>query len=130
MLDGSETSLQALDLAINRAIERRTSVTCLAIIPPRLWRAKQGQFQMAPEKHDESFAHELVTAAREQCRKANVDARTLVRSGSPAAVLVEEAGRGYDLLVLGERRPLTGAPSLAAIVRGRVPVPVDVVSEP
>jgi len=104
-------------------------VTCLAIIPPRLWRAKQGQFQMAPEKHDESFAHELLAAARARCEHARVEAHTLVRAGSPAAVLVEEAGRGYDALVLGERRAATGAPSLASIVRSRVPVPVEVVAE-
>jgi nucleotide-binding universal stress UspA family protein len=129
LLDGSETSERALDLAIERALERRLPVTCLAVVPPRLWRAKQGQFQMAPETHDELFAADLVAMARDRCEKHGVDARTLVRCGALAAIIVEEAREGYALVVLGERRSLTGAPSLASIVRDRLAVPVDVVAE-
>ncbi|SRR5260221_8437281 len=128
-LDGSATSEQALEVAIERALARVIAVTCLAIIPPRLWRAKQGQFQMAPEKHDESFAQELVAMGKERCEKQGVEARTNVRAGSPAAIIVEEAARGYELIVLGERRSLTGAPSLASIVRERIPAAVEIVRE-
>lgn len=39
-----------------------------------------------------------------------------VRTGAPAHVIAEEAGRGYDALVMIERRSLTGAPPLARVV--------------
>jgi nucleotide-binding universal stress UspA family protein len=128
LLDGSETSEHALEHAIGIALERSLPVTCVAVIPPRLWRARQGQFQISPEKHDESFARELLAAGRGRCEKAGVGVRTIVRSGSPAAVLAEEAAT-YDVLVVGERRPIEGAPTLASIVSGRVATPIEVVRE-
>lgn len=130
VLDGSETAERALDVAIEHAVERSLPVTCLAIVPPRLWRAKQGQFQMSPETHDEAFAQELAAGGRDRCEKHGVAAATLVRAGAPASVIVDEARQGYDLVVLGERRSLTGAPTLASIVRDRLPVPLEVVRDP
>src|SRR5260221_7959974 len=105
-LDGSATSEQALEVAIERALARVIAVTCLAIIPPRLWRAKQGQFQMAPEKHDESFAQELVAMGKERCEKQGVEARTNVRAGPPARSRVAERARVYDLIFLDDRETL------------------------
>jgi nucleotide-binding universal stress UspA family protein len=127
LLDGSETAERALDRAIELAARDGLPVTCLAVIPPRLWRAKQGQFQMSPEKHDEEFAQELSRAGRDRCIKHGVDAGTRVRSGAPARIVVEEAANGYAHVVLGERPSLTGAPTLASIVRGRIAATLDVV---
>ena len=128
-LDGSATSERALDVALTRAEKTGAPVTLLAIIPPRLWRAKQGQFQVSPDSHDEEFARMLIADAKARCEKRGVKAYERVRSGSPAEIIVEEAERGFELIVIGERRHLAGAPTLVSIVRDRMPVPLEIVEE-
>lgn len=129
VLDGSETSRRALDLAIERARDRGLPVTLLSIVPPRLWRARRGQFQVAPEKHDEEFARTLLAEGKRACKAAGVQASSRLRSGPPAEVILEEASRGFDLVVLGERRNQVGAPTLVSIVKGRLASPLEVVAE-
>ena len=129
VLDGSATSERAVDVALAYAEKAGESVTLLAIIPPRLWRAKQGQFQVPPDNHDEAFAHSLIAAAKARCAERGVKAIGRLRSGPPAHVIEEEAARGYEMVVIGERRNLVGAPSLVSIVRDKLPVPLEVVEE-
>lgn len=114
--DGSTLADRALDAAVARALATGASITLLAVIPPRLWRARRGQYQISAEKHDEEFAREQLGRARERCTAAGVHAEIRVRTGPPASVIAEEAGKGYAALVIAERRSLVGAPSLARIV--------------
>ena len=80
------------------------------------WRARRGQFQISPEKHDEEWALEQLGRAHDRCRAAGVHTEQLVRTGPPAQVIAEEAARGYLAVFLSERPSLTGAPSLARII--------------
>jgi nucleotide-binding universal stress UspA family protein len=114
--DGSSIGDRALVVAIDRAIVADATITLLGVIPPRLWRAKRGQFQMAPEKHDEEFARAQLERAKERCREAGVKSESRVRTGAPAHVIAEEAGRGYGAVVIAERKSLTGAPTLSRVV--------------
>jgi nucleotide-binding universal stress UspA family protein len=123
--DGSSIADRALVVAIDRATASGATITLLGVVPPRLWRAKRGQFQMAPEKHDEEFARDQLSRAQERCRKAGVKTQTRVRAGAPAHVIAEEAGRGYGAVVIAERRSLTGAPTLSRLVA--IPDGVEIV---
>jgi nucleotide-binding universal stress UspA family protein len=114
--DGSSIADRALEAAITRAAAAAGSITLLGVVPPRLWRAKRGQFQIPPEKHDEEFAREQLHRALVRCKEAGVKADIRVRTGAPAQVIAEEAARGYEVLVMIERKSLTGAPPLARIV--------------
>lgn len=126
--DGSSVAERALDAAVERARADATSITLLAVLPPRLWRARRGQFQMAPEKHDEEWARAQLSRAHQRCRLAGIHAEELVRTGPPALVIGEEAGRGYAALFLATRPSLTGAPPLARVVR--VPAACEIVMVP
>lgn len=116
LYDGSSASDRALGFALERAGEIGATITILAVVPPRLWRAKRGQFQIPPHKHDEEFARAQIARAKATCRAAGIRSEGRVRTGAPVRVVSEEAGRGYRMLVLGNRGSPTGAPSLAALV--------------
>jgi len=124
--DGSSIGDRALVVAIERATASGATITLLGVVPPRLWRARRGQFQMSPEKHDEEFAREQLLRARDRCREAGVKTETRVRVGAPAHVIAEEAGRGYAAVVIAERRSLTGAPTLSRVVA--IPEGVEIVA--
>ena len=114
--DGSSIADRALEAAIERASKSEGSITLLSVVPPRLWRARRGQFQTPPEKHDEEFAREQLHRAQMRCKEAGIKTDLRVRTGPPAQVIAEEAARGYEALVMIERRSLTGAPPLARVV--------------
>jgi nucleotide-binding universal stress UspA family protein len=114
--DGSSIGDRALHAAIDRARALGADVTVLAVMPPRLWRARQGQFQIRPDKHDEEWAREQLARARQMVREAGLKAETLIRTGPPAHVIAEEAARGYAALLLPTRASMTGAPPLARYV--------------
>jgi nucleotide-binding universal stress UspA family protein len=116
LYDGSTVSSRALDAAIERARFHSTGITVLAVVPPRLWRAKQAQFQAPMEKHDEEFAKQQIELAKGVCKEAGVTVKGLLRAGAPLQVIVEESGKGFEAVVIGDRRSPTGAPSLAALV--------------
>jgi nucleotide-binding universal stress UspA family protein len=114
--DGSSVADRALRLTIERALEIGASVTVLGVVPPRLWRARQGQFDVPAEKHDEEFAHEQIRRARMTFGRAGVHSEGRVRTGPPVAVITEEAAQGYSMVVLATRPTPTGAPDLAMLV--------------
>ena len=114
--DGSSVGDRALRTAVERALELQASVTVLGVVPPRLWRAKQGQFVIPPEKHDEEFAHEQIRRARHAFGEAGVHSEGRVRTGPPVTVISEEAAHGYAMVVLATRPTPTGAPDLAMLV--------------
>lgn len=117
LFDGSALAERALLYAIDRAQEMSTGITILAVIPPRLWRARRGQFQIEPYRHDEPFARAQLARAKEICRDKGIRARGRVRSGAPIQVLIDEASKGYALVVIGERRNPSGAPGLGGLLR-------------
>jgi nucleotide-binding universal stress UspA family protein len=125
--DGSSVAERALGIAVDRARDGGSSgVTILAVIPPRLWRAKRGQFQIPPDKHDEEFVRTQIAHAKVVCGEAGIRCEGQVRTGPPVRVISEEAARGYGVVVLPSRPSLTGAPSLAALVR--VPASCEIVA--
>jgi len=115
--DGSSIGDRALEVAIARARTADATMTLLGVVAPRLWRAKRGQFQVSPEKHDEEFAHGQLDRAKIRCRDAGVRVETLVRTGPPAHIIAEEAANGYEVVFLAERRNMSGAPPLSSIVK-------------
>ena len=114
--DGSSVADRALVVAIARARSENATITLLGVVAPRLWRARRGQFQVSPEKHDEEFADAQLAVAKQRCVEADLRVETLVRTGPPAHVIAEEAANGYRTVVLPERRSLSGAPPLSAVV--------------
>jgi len=115
--DGSTVADRALKRTIERALAIQASVTVLGVVPPRMWRAKQGQFLIPPEKHDEEFAHDLVRHARHAIAEAGVHSEGRVITGPPVTVITAEAAQGYSIVVLATRPTPTGAPDLAMLVR-------------
>lgn len=124
LFDGSAVAQRALLYAIDRAQAMSTGITVLAVIPPRLWRARRGQFQVQPYRHDEPFARAQLARAKDICRARGIRARGRVRNGAPIEVLIDEASKGYALVVIGERRNPSGAPSLGALLRDQAPCEV------
>jgi len=114
--DGSSVADRALEVAIDRARSADATITLLGVVAPRLWRAKRGQFQVSPEKHDEEFADRQLERAKHRCTEASLRAETLVRIGPPAHVIAEEAARGYRTVVLPQRRSLSGAPPMSSVI--------------
>ena len=114
--DGSSVADRALEVAITLARTGDATITLLGVFAPRLWRARRGQFQFSPDKHDEEFAEAQLERAKLRCTEAKLRAETLVRIGPPAHVIAEEAARGYRSVVLPERRNLSGAPPLSSII--------------
>ena len=115
--DGSSVADRALERTIERAVAIQASVTVLGVVPPRLWRAKQGQFVIPEEKHDEEFAHDQVRHARQAIAQAGVHSEGRVITGPPVSVITDEATHGYAVVVLAARPTFTGAPDLAMLVR-------------
>ncbi len=124
--DGSSVAERALDAAVARAQADTASITLLVVLPTRLWRARRGQYQLSPEKHDEDWARAQLARAHARCREASVHAEELVRTGPPARVIGEEAARGYAALFLATRASLTGAPPLARVIS--VPAGCEIVT--
>jgi nucleotide-binding universal stress UspA family protein len=115
--DGSSVADRALEVAIVRAKSDDATVTLLGVVAPRLWRAKRGQFQVSPEKHDEEFAREQLDRAKKRCREAGIRVETRVRVGPPAHVIAEEvAAHAFRVVILAERRSLSGAPALSSVI--------------
>ena len=115
--DGSSVGDRAVHVTIERALAIQASVTVLGVVPPRLWRAKQGQFVIPPEKHDEEFAHDQIRRARLAIGEAGIHSEGRVITGPPVTVITDEASHGYAVVVLATRPTPTGAPDLAMLVR-------------
>jgi nucleotide-binding universal stress UspA family protein len=114
--DGSTIADRALDVAIARALSDDATITVLTVVPPRLWRAKRGQFQIPPDKHDEAFVREQLLRAKGRCVEAGVRVETRTRTGPPAQVITEEALKGFEVVVVPERQNMSGAPTLAKVL--------------
>jgi nucleotide-binding universal stress UspA family protein len=129
VFDGSGLGERALGHAIERARALHTGVTVLCVIPPRLWRGRRGQFQLpAVDRRDEEFARGQIARAKELARTKGIRARGKLRRGSVASVLVDEASKGYALLVMGDRINPSGARSLGSLIRENAPIDVELVA--
>lgn len=120
VFDGSTLSGRAAHRAADLARERASEVTVLVVTPPRLWRGKRAQFEIPLESRDEAFARSLLAAAKEMFGALGVKASGRLRSGRPAEVIADEASRGFDLVVLGDRQNPSGAKTLGEIVRDQI----------
>lgn len=129
LFDGSALAERALDHAIDRARELGTGVAVLSVIPPRLWRSRRGQFQLpAVDSRDEEFARAQIARAKEIARAKGIRIRGKLRRGAVIGVLIDEASKGYALLVIGERANPSGARSLGSLIRENAPIDVELVA--
>jgi nucleotide-binding universal stress UspA family protein len=128
VFDGSDVSKRALSSAIERARARNAPLTVLAVIPPRLWRAKRGQLQVPPYRHDEPFVREQIAHAKDLARREGVRVGAKIRTGPPAHVIADEAAKGYSLVIMGDRPNAAGGPTLGGMVRQQTICEVELVS--
>ena len=87
--DGSKTAAKAVDRAVDVARAAGASLTIFSVGEP-----------------DQASAVVGNEAARHKARGVTIETRTA--AGDPASALVDEAERGYDLLVVGNKG-MTGA---------------------
>jgi nucleotide-binding universal stress UspA family protein len=135
-IDASQTSMTALEEAIDVARSDGARLTLVGVAtPPRLVFAA-GQLSVPYPTQDE-----LVRSVREMLERAealvppDVPVSTVVRAGSPAAEIVKRARDGeHDLVVVGSHgRGLVGSALLGSVSRAvaaRTPVPVLVAGRP
>lgn len=127
-VDGSESSLRALDRAIELA-EDGAEVTALHVFPPRLDRDVVSQFEFEPEDLDAQFAEEVMSKVRARFEEARLKAKTFIEEGEVAEVIADRAAVGeYDLILVGGRHTTGGKLfDLAEILRKKSQVKVEVV---
>ena len=97
--DGYEHSLGALEEVAELASDGRASVTVLSVVPPDARGSKSGG-HVGLRPH----AHEDVARAHAFLRSRGIESEMKIAYGDPAREIVAEAGRGYDLVVVGSRR--------------------------
>ena len=107
-IDGSETSIKALDHAVGLAKVHGSSINLIAVIEElklpfgaqyRLW---------ANESHQELMRTSLESLNKEMMRvkdsKPRIKVDAIVREGDPASIIVRVADEeGYDLIVIGRK---------------------------
>jgi nucleotide-binding universal stress UspA family protein len=134
-IDGSDFSLQAVDLAASLAKEQGSSCTVLTvvdIVPAAALAAATPDLVNAWLKTLDEQAHVAVNEAVDRMRAAGIEANAEVAKGSPADAIVEMAKRqAGDLIVMGShgrsglRRLFLG--SVAESVLRSAPMPVLIV---
>jgi len=145
-VDGSEFSIKAVE-ASTRVVDPKTgSVTIVMVVEPQVMNTYQpfyDTFKPAEQgtpatilptplyKSRLKEAEEVVQRAREIVSSAGITVDTKVLEGEPARTIVEEARKGYELIVIatwglkGIRRHILG--SIAAKVVQEAPCSVLVV---
>jgi len=107
-IDGSETSIKALDHAVGLAKVHGSSINLIAVIEElklpfgaqyRLW---------ANESHQELMRTSLESLNKEMMRvkdsNPRIEVDAIVREGDPASIIVRVADEeGYDLIVMGRK---------------------------
>ena len=131
-IDGSDFSLQAVDLAASLAKEQRatcTALTVIDIIPAAALAAATPDLVNAWLETLEEQAHIAVDAAVSRMRLAGAQANGEVAKGFPPDLIMEVAKRNHgDLIVMGShgrsglRRLFLG--SVAESVLRSSPIPV------
>ncbi|MEV5607570.1 universal stress protein [Streptomyces sp. NPDC052225] len=124
-VDGSESSLRALDWAVDEAARRSVA---LRVVHGSRWEWYEGH-QPSFELHRGSvrqYTEHIVAQAAERAgqRSAEVKVETLVVPEDPAAALIE-AGRDASAVVVGSR----GRGALTGLLLGSVSLPVAAYAE-
>jgi nucleotide-binding universal stress UspA family protein len=135
-IDFSETSEQALELAIELAIRNGAGLTLLHVYQVPGFAFPETIVPAPPEMLDRMIADERAGLERlaDRARARGVRAEVEQVPGAPATEIVERAGRDCDLVVVGThgrtgiRHALLG--SVAERVVRRSPVPVLTVRAP
>lgn len=133
-IDGSDRSLQALEMAATFAAEQGADLTICTIVDPSKAAAMAfGDPAMSNACFDalEDEAKAMVAEAAERVQKAVV-AHTAVICGRPVESIVQYAGEnGCDLIVVGShgrsgiQRALLGSVAEGVIRHASVPVLID-----
>jgi nucleotide-binding universal stress UspA family protein len=103
-LDGSPSSLRALEQAVDLAQAGNAKLTIVTVAPPASSYVALGGLSPASMQDElDTWAHDILTAAAASVPD-DVVVHTVQRSGRAGPQVVEElATGGYDLLVLGTR---------------------------
>jgi nucleotide-binding universal stress UspA family protein len=129
--DGSEASAEALDVAIDMALERHATLHVLTVRPPR----PAGRRSVGPpilEVEMRGGPKRITEAAVQRAHKSGVDATPHVADGHIVRCIADAASAvGADHLVVGSR----GRGSMSAAMLGSVshalvrhsPVPLTIV---
>lgn len=127
-IDGSETSLRAVDKAAELA-KQGASITALHVFPPRLDRDLVSQFEIEPEDLDAQFARRCIEDAERRFREEGVEASFISKEGPVAEGICAEGERGdYDLILIGGRAGVSAKVyDLAEVVRRKAKLPVEII---
>lgn len=106
-VDGSGSSIYALDYAANLAQQNNAELTLLSVVEniPTMYTAGAGaaiseNMQEISMENYKKMHHEQIERLKEIYPQLEITA--LIRKGKPASVVVE-AGAGSDLIVVGHR---------------------------
>ena len=131
-LDGSPLAESVIDYVERMADPARTTVTLLQVVAP----VKPGSLLRLDESaalrtiaDQRAKAEEYLERIRARLARRRIAARTVVRAGDPAAIIVDRArAEGVDLITLtthgrtGLRRLLMGSVAEAVLRKSSVPV--------
>jgi len=131
-LDGSPLAESVIDYVERMADPARTTVTLLQVVAP----VKPGSLLRLDESaalrtiaDQRAKAEEYLERIRARLARRRIAARTVVRAGDPAAIIVDRArAEGVDLIALtthgrtGLRRLLMGSVAEAVLRKSSVPV--------
>jgi len=107
-IDGSETSIKALDHAVGLAKVHGSSINLIAVIE-NLKLPFGAQYRLwANESHQELMRTSLESLNKEMMRvkdsNPRIEVDAIVREGDPASIIVRVADEeGYDLIVMGRK---------------------------
>ncbi|GGO87398.1 universal stress protein [Wenjunlia tyrosinilytica] len=127
-VDGSESSLAALDWAVDEAARHGLP---LRLVQASLWERYEGLTSGPPEPSEQEMAERVVSCAVERARLRNAEVEVFgeVLAEDPAEALVHESRHAFAVVVgsLGHGRlagMLLGSVGLAVAGRGHCPVVV------
>jgi nucleotide-binding universal stress UspA family protein len=107
-IDGSETSIKALDHAVELAKVHGSSINLIAVIE-ELKLPFGAQYSLwANESHQELMRTSLESLNKEMMRvkdsNPGIEVDAIVHEGDPASIIVRVADEeGYDLIVMGRK---------------------------
>ncbi|KJS80080.1 MAG: hypothetical protein JM58_19135 [Peptococcaceae bacterium BICA1-8] len=113
-VDGSELSLNVLDLALDLAKAQGSQITLLTVVVPETLHY-YGEFinyeqskeivdaQRTMHEEAQKNATKMLDALAKKVEESNIPLEKFVKSGNPAEQILAMAESGYDLIVIGNR---------------------------
>lgn len=128
-LDGSDNSKSALKVAIRISRYFGSSITLLAVIDQTRMTLAAGNIPMDIQSELRRHATAVMDEGKKIAEEAGINAKTIVKNGSPKTVIVETANQeDFDLVVIGKsgvdaiNRLLIGSTTAYVVRRANVQV--------